>query len=69
MNVQKNFTIKESTRLEFRSEFYNLFNRANFGIPGVTVYDRNGRLRSDVGQITSTTTSARQIQLALRFMF
>ncbi|HYR82538.1 MAG TPA: TonB-dependent receptor [Terriglobia bacterium] len=67
--LTKNIALGESRNLQFRTEFYNLFNRANFGIPNITVYDRNGRVRSDVGQITSTTTSARQIQLALRFLF
>jgi hypothetical protein len=67
--LSKNFALGESRSLQFRSEFYNLFNRANFGLPAVTVYDRNGRLRGDAGQITSTSTSARQIQFALKFLF
>jgi len=67
--LSKNFKIRETANVQFRSEFYNLFNRANFGLPAVTVYDRNGKVRSDAGQITSTSTSARQIQLALKFLF
>ena len=67
--LTKNFRLSETRSVQFRSEFYNLFNRANFGIPSVSVYDRNGRVRPDAGQITNTTTSARQIQLALRVIF
>jgi len=36
-NVQKNFPIKESTRFEFRSEFYNLFNRTKWADPSVNI--------------------------------
>jgi hypothetical protein len=65
----KSFRIAETRSLQFRSEFYNLFNRANFGLPAITVFDRTGKQRSDAGQITSTSTSARQIQMALKFLF
>src|SRR5438876_377582 len=67
--LTKNFKFGESKTVQFRSEFYNLFNRANFGLPAVTVFDRNGKVRSDAGQITSTSTSARQIQFALKLLF
>jgi hypothetical protein len=36
-SVLKNFTLRESTALQFRAEFFNLFNRANFGNPNATV--------------------------------
>jgi len=65
----KSLRIAETRSLQFRSEFYNLFNRANFGLPAITVFDRTGKQRSDAGQITSTSTSARQIQMALKFLF
>ncbi len=35
--LAKRFPIKESTNLEFRSEFFNIFNRANFANPGSTL--------------------------------
>ncbi len=59
----------ESGSLQFRAEFFNLLNRANFGLPGVSVYDRSGRLQPSAGQIIDTRTSARQIQFALRVLF
>jgi hypothetical protein len=67
--LSKSFRLAENRSVQFRSEFYNIFNRANFGLPATTVYDRNGKVRSDVGQITSTTTSSRQIQFALKFLY
>ena len=35
--LQKRFRITETTNIEFRSEFYNLFNRANFANPPATL--------------------------------
>jgi hypothetical protein len=46
-----------------------LLNRANFGLPVRNVFNSNGTVRTDVGRITSTVTTARQIQLGLRFVF
>ncbi|MSO21428.1 MAG: TonB-dependent receptor [Acidobacteria bacterium] len=59
----------EEGALVFRTEFFNLLNRPNYGSPTTVVYDRNLVQRSDVGRIDSTRTSARQIQLAVRIVF
>jgi len=32
-NVSKDFALSESAKLQFRSEFFNFFNHANFGYP------------------------------------
>jgi len=61
--------INENTNLQFRAEFFNLFNRANFAIPAYLLFDRNGRRYANAGEITRTTTSSRQIQLALKLVF
>ena len=68
-SLSKNFDVTEAANLEFRLEAFNLFNRPNFGAPETTVYDRRGRARSNVGRITRTVTSARQLQFALRLTF
>ena len=34
LTLSKKFRIAESKNVEFRSEFYNIFNRANFANPG-----------------------------------
>ncbi len=62
----------ESGRLQFRAEFFNLFNRANFGAPRIIAFagarDGEAPLPS-LGRISSTITSARQIQFGLRLAF
>ena len=59
----------ENTNLQFRAEFFNLFNRPNFGIPARSLFDRRGNRRSNAGEITSTRTTSRQIQFALKLVF
>ena len=59
-------------RLEFRFEVFNLLNRANFGPPALVAFagtaDGEAPL-STFGRITTTITSARQIQLGIRAIF
>jgi hypothetical protein len=52
-----------------RLEVYNLFNRANFGLPQQTVFNANGTVREDAGRITDTSTSARQIQIGAKVVW
>jgi hypothetical protein len=59
----KNFQIRERTKLEFRTEGFNILNHANFGNP-VTSMDA-----SNFGQINTTTVNARLIQFALKLSF
>ena len=67
----------EQTRLQFRAEFFNILNHANFGMPSGTVFagstaDRGALSESPVataGRITTTSTSSRQIQLVLKLLF
>jgi len=62
LSVFKNFTITERTRLQFRSEFFNLINHPNFrGID--STYDS-----PSAGEL-STAAAARQIQFALKLLF
>jgi hypothetical protein len=60
LGADKDFRLTERFGLQFRSEFFNVLNKANFGLP-------NGSIGSAVaGTITSVITNARQIQFALR---
>jgi hypothetical protein len=64
--LQKNFKIRERQQLEFRSEFFNMLNHPNFGLPG------GGVPNVDVpggGSITNTATDNRQIEFALKYTF
>jgi len=49
--------------LEFRSEFFNIFNRPQFGPPNT------GLGNSGFGQVTSTINNPRLIQFGLKFAF
>ncbi len=60
--ANKSFRIREDVRLQFRSEFFNLLNHTNFGIPN-TISNN-----SAFGTIRSTYP-ARQIQFALKLLF
>ena len=70
--------ISESFNVQFRAEFFNVFNRANFAPPALAANQGGGPLEviSSVGQpvpgfglITSTQTPGRQIQLALKVIW
>jgi hypothetical protein len=65
-SAYKDFILAERFTLQFRSEFFDIFNHANFGLPDNTVTDPN------FGQITSTANAAngsREIQFALKLLF
>jgi hypothetical protein len=65
--LQKNFRIFESHQIEFRSEFFNLLNHPNFGLPG-----GGSSAAVDVpggAAITNTATDNRQIEFALKYTF
>lgn len=72
VSAHKNIPLKmlgDSGKLQLRMEAFNLFNHTNFSLPARVVF--NGASATELpigtaGRITSTTTSARQIQLALR---
>ena len=62
--------IAKESRLEFKADLFNLFNRANFGLPAATVLNAiNHEYVPGAGQITSTVTGARQLQFGLRLIF
>jgi hypothetical protein len=74
-SVVKAATIKrlgEGGRLEFRAEFFNILNHANFGQPNRTVFAGTAATEAPLataGVINNTATPSRQIQLALKLLF
>ena len=64
-------SVSEDFNIQFRAEFFNVFNRANFSSPtdNRTVFDQNGTPISSAGLITSTQTPSRQIQFALKLIW
>jgi hypothetical protein len=63
--------ISETFNAQFRAEFFNVLNRANFASPvdNLIVFDQNGNRTSSAGLITSTQTPAREIQFALKLIW
>jgi hypothetical protein len=64
----KNTAVTERTNLQFRAEFFNIFNRSNYGPPNTTVFS-SGNVSPSAGLITTTATYPRQIQLGLKLLF
>ena len=62
----KTTRLSERWNLQFRAEFFNLFNHANFGLPSVTVLTPSGAPSSSAGLVSMTTTTSRQIQFGLK---
>jgi hypothetical protein len=57
---------------QIRVEVFNAFNRVNFAIPPIanlTVFNSPTDRNTTAGQITATSTPARQVQVALRVTF
>ena len=70
LSILKNVHFTEQTYLQFRAEMFNIANRANFSAPDTsTIQDETGRRSLTTGRITDTTTTARQVQFALKIYF
>ncbi len=63
-SIVKFIPIQERTKLEFRSEFFNAFNRVNFALP-----NNNVLVPLTLGTITADSTGPRVIQFALKLSF
>lgn len=63
VSIQKRFAVTEGVRLEFRADFFNIANHANFSIPE----RRHGN--SGFGRVRGTIGTGRQTQLGLRLEF
>ena len=61
----KNTRIREKQNVQFRAEFFNLFNHPQFSNPTNLAVSTAAAF----GQITSTSVSPRVIQLALKYSF
>ena len=68
MSLLKDTRIRESLNLQFRAEIFNLLNRANFATPNLIVFTPSG-VSGTAGAITSTATSSRQVQFALKLLW
>jgi hypothetical protein len=64
----KDTSIRERLTLQFRAEIFNLLDRANFNTPNLIVFTPSG-LSGTAGAITSTSTTSRQVQFALKVLW
>jgi hypothetical protein len=62
-SIFKSFSIDETRKFQFRSEFFNLLNHPEFGFPGSTIGT------AQFGRISGTTRDPRDIQLSLKFLW
>ena len=70
IGLRKDTRIGETATVEFRAEFFNLFNRANWRYTGANVFTSPTGVPSGASnRITTTSTTSRQIQLALKLSF
>ncbi len=70
--LMKDSHIGERFNVQFQAEFFNVLNHTNFAPPlkGTTnIFNTTGALLANAGQITSTVTTARQIQFALKLIW
>ncbi len=76
LSLIRRFPFGEAKSVEFRAEFFNLFNQVNFDTPSsdlnaAIVNPTTGQIidPGDFGRITSTSNNPRLIQFALKFNF
>jgi hypothetical protein len=65
--------ISERFNVQFRAEIFNILNHANFAPPSMPtnsdIFDGTGTLSPGAGVLTRTTTTAREIQFAVKVIF
>jgi hypothetical protein len=64
----KDTAIRERLTVQFRAEIFNLLNRANFNTPNLIAFTPTG-VSGTAGAITSTSTTSRQIQFAVKLLW
>jgi Carboxypeptidase regulatory-like domain len=67
-SVLKDTKLRERLNLQFRAELFNLLNRANFNTPNLITFTPSG-VSGTAGAITGTSTTARQVQFALKLLW
>jgi hypothetical protein len=63
--------ISENFNLQFRAEFFNILNRANFETPvdNSTLFNPDGTVVDGAGALDQTATTSRQIQFGLKLIW
>jgi hypothetical protein len=59
--------------VQFRAEFFNILNHPNLAVPitpdNTDIFDSTGAPTGVAGRLTSTTTTAREIQFGLKLVW
>jgi hypothetical protein len=80
MGLGKRVLVTERMNVQFRAEFFNIFNHPQYGLPQSTFGITNGKVIPGFGEITQTVNTTtpvspvgsgtpREIQFALKFAF
>ena len=72
LGVIKRFPVTEGLDVEFRGEFFNLTNTANFNVGGFSTTQTQSQINIDsgnFGRLEGTNTSARIVQFSLKLVF
>ena len=67
--LTKNTKLTERFHLQFRAEFFNLLNHANFAVPAASLFTSSGSRVGSAGTIGATVLKPRQIQFGLKVVF
>ena len=68
ISLSKDNPISERLKVQFKAEFFNVLNCANFATPNPIVFS-NGVISPSAGLVTATATTSRQIQFGLKLIF
>ena len=71
MGLLKNFKMGSDRNLQFRAEFFNIFNQVNFANPNTSVSNAAtlGRITTTDGTSNGNQGDPRIIQFGLKFVF
>jgi hypothetical protein len=68
LSFLKNTKVRGRLTSQFRAEFFNVLDRANFGTPNTVVFTPAG-VSPTAGVITNTSTTSRQVQFAVKLLW
>ena len=78
LSLRKTAAIGERVHAQFRAEYFNVLNRANFSTPNAVVFSNGptpakpstaAAISPTAGVLTATATTSRQLQFALKLLF
>ena len=68
-SLMKSTPLTEKKQLEFRAEFFNILNHANFGFPSGSIFTTSRVHSGNEGVINTTISPNRQIQFGMKLIF